>query len=738
MKRGQASLRILFIAAIMLIGMGGICFRLWYVQIARGSEYTAKIASGSRVTVRIPAVRGEILDRNGIPLVQNRSSFDVDFYLPDIVRAYRETKGSVPSRTYRGTVHNMPKDMKEADVEAIVREEIIPRLEELGVAQDYNSQRMQIHYRNNREVPFNYMQDLKNFDTIGVLSEHNLGLPGVNITKKPIRQYTYGALGAHFLGYVAMPNDLSKLSDINKFNFYDPDMEGKTQIELAMNEYLKGTPGVRILQRNAKGVIEGEVSVTEPKQGANVYLTIDARIQYIAEKALRAVGRGAAVVVDPNNGDILAMASVPSYDPNKFIPSIAAKDWVELNKDETNPMLNRAISAYAPGSTYKIPIGLAGLRAGVGDRSFNCSGGVTYGNKFMKCWIAEKNGSHGMMNLPNALKVSCNAFFYQYGNAAGIDNIVAMGNMLGLGQKSGIPLSGEAPGILPGPEYLAQISPNERWSAGYTANTSIGQGMVLASPLQMAIIAATVANGGTCYYPRMIDKVVAQDGQVLLQEPAKVRSNLITDGGMTAEQIEKVRLGMNKVVNEGGGTAGKARIKDIVVAGKTGTAQFWRSGVKDNHTWFVAFAPYDAPKYAVCVIVQGAKSGGGVSAPIAAKILEDTFALDKPPAEGEEKKPYELAWLEPAVGNFSFVDSVDFNREIPAATTIAADEETGGADSTQGAQENTPAAPNVRPDADEGGRTQNRERKPTALDKFFNIFKGNKEKKSNKPTPGRR
>lgn len=152
----------------------------------------------------------------------------------------------------------------------------------------------------------------------------------------------------------------------------------------------------------------------------------------------------------------------------------------------------------------------------------------------------------------------------------------------------------------------------------------------------------------------------------------------------------------------------------------------------------MAFAPYDAPKYAVCVIVQGAKSGGGVSAPIAAKILEDTFALDKPPAEGEEKKPYELAWLEPAVGNFSFVDSVDFNREIPAATTIAADEETGGADATQTAQENTPAAPNVRPDADEGGRTQNRERKPTALDKFFNIFKGNKEKKSNKPTPGRR
>lgn len=742
MKRGQYGFRLLFIAVLMLLAMSAITFRLWYVQVARGAEYTSKIASKSQVTVRIPAVRGEIVDRNGIPLVQNRSSFDVDFYLPDMVRAYRENKGSVPMKTYRGTVHNMPKDMKEADVIQIVREEILPGLEKLNVARDFNAERMQVHYRNNREVPFNYMQDL-DFDTMAVLSENNLGLPGVNVTKKPIRSYTYGSLGAHFLGYVGMPNDLSKLSDINKFNFYDPDMEGKAQVELFMNDYLKGKPGVRILQRNAKGIIEGEVSVTEPQQGDTVYLTIDARIQYFAEKALRAVGRGAAVVVDVNNGDILAMASVPSYDPNKFIPSISAKDWSELNKDETNPLLNRAISAYAPGSTYKIPIALAGLRSGEGNRSFNCSGGVTYGNTFMRCWIAEKNGAHGSLNLANAIKVSCNAFFYQYGNAAGIEQIVAVGNMLGLGQRSGIPLSGEAPGILPGPEYLAQVSPRERWSSGYTANTSIGQGMVLASPLQMAMITAAVANGGTTYYPRFVDKVVAPDGKTVLQEPAKVRSNLVTDAGLTPEQIEKVRVGMNKVVNEGGGTAGKARIKGVTVAGKTGTAQFWRKGIKDNHTWFIAFAPYDQPKYAVCVIVQGAKSGGGVAAPIAAKILEDTFALDAPVAEGEEKKPVEIALLEPAKGNFNFVESVDFNREIPAATNITADEETGSADASQSSQESAPAAaPSVRPDADERGRVKNKERQPTALDKFFNIFRGGdrkeKEKKKAPPASGRR
>jgi len=491
----------------------------------------------------------------------------------------------------------------------------------------------------------------------------------------------------------------------------------------------------------------------EPKQGANVYLTLDARIQYIAEKALRAVGRGAAVVIDPNNGDVLAMASVPSYDPNKFIPSIAAKDWLELNKDETNPLLNRAISAYAPGSTYKVPIGLAGLRAGVGDKSFTCTGGVTYGNKYMMCWVTQKHlPPHGTLRLSDALKYSCNAFFYQYGNATGIDNIVAMGNMLGLGQKSGLPLSGEAPGVLPSPEYLAQVEPNARWSNGYTANTSIGQGMVLASPIQMAMIAATVANGGTCFYPRLIDKVVAQDGKVLLQEPARVRTDLIKDGGLTREQIEKVRLGMDKVVNEGGGTAGKARIKGVEVAGKTGTAQFWRNGIKDNHTWFICFAPYDAPKYAVCVLVQGAKSGGGVAAPIAAKILEDTFALDKaadtpaePPAPDAEPTPTPaplVAWLDPAAGNFNQVESIDFGRDIPAATTVTADQDTGTEDNAApaGQESQVAAAPSVRDEADEGGRVRNRQSaKPSGLEKFFNFFRGgDKKKKESTPSPNRR
>lgn len=730
MKRTRSTARILILGLIIMLSLSGLVFRLWYVQIARGAEYTARIGNRSQVSVRIPAVRGEILDRNGIKLVENRASFEVDFYLPDMVRAYRESKGAVPMTTYRGRVHNMPRDLKEADVVKIVSEEVIPKLEELGVAEDYNANALQIHYRSNREVPYSYRQDL-NFEQMAVFSEKNLGLPGVNVTVKPVRWYVYGSLAAHLLGYVGMPNDFDKLPDLKNFNFYEPDMEGKAQLELYLNDSLKGQPGARILQRNVKGVIEGEVNRKEPVQGNNVFLTIDARIQYFAEQALRAVGRGAAVVVNPQNGDILAMASVPSYDPNVFIPSIAAKDWNALTKDETNPMLNRAISAYAPGSTYKIPVSLAGLRAGVGNRTFTCSGGVTYGNKYMKCWIADKGGSHGTLSLPDALKYSCNAFFYQYGNAAGIDQIDAMGNMLGLGQKSGIPLSGEAPGVLPGPEWLASMNPQARWTSGLTANTAIGQGDVLASPLQMAMIASAVANGGTVYYPRLVDRIVAQDGTVVSQDPARVRTNLLTDGGLTMEQLDKVRRGMWKVVNEEGGTAGRARIKGFEVAGKTGTAQFWRSGVKDNHTWFVSFAPFDAPRYAVVTFVQGAKSGGGVSAPIAAKIMEDILKMEK----GEDVP--QLVALEPAQGNFRFVESIDFGRDIPAATTVGDDGETvdatgaaaAAAAATTSTQENSPAAqPNVRQEADDRGRVKNQKSKPNALQKFFNFLGGKKEK----------
>src|ERR1700752_252238 len=663
-KSSVLDFRILFLALFILAALVAIGVRLWFVQVKMSDYYRGRIQGSSEVAVRIPSVRGEIRDRNGIPLVTNRPSYEVDFYLPDLVSGYKKQYGQPPMVEFRAKDSNgMLHDRREADIVEIVDKTIIPRLEELKVAEPYNSQRLRTHYRNNTLVPFAYREDL-DFSTFSKFAEKDLGLPGVQVNVRPVRKYLYNALAAHLLGYVGSAKDIDKLPDIRDFNFYEPDVQGRTNIEYYLDDELRGKPGKRILKKNAKNQLEGEKEVIQPTPGANVYMTIDARMQYITERALRSVGRGAAVVVDPNNGQILAMASVPSYDPNKFIPAISARDWAELKDADADPLTNRATSAYAPGSAYKILTSLAGLTKGLAKAVFTCNGGVSYGNTYMRCWIqAEHGGSHGRQTLTEAIKNSCDAFFYQYGNAAGIEAIDAVGKTLGLGEASGIELTNEAPGILPSPEWL-RTTHNERWSQGQTANSSIGQGYVLASPLQMAMIAATVANGGISYQPSLVYQMQEPDG-TSVRRPDKIRGDLTRMNNLSKEDIELVRRGMWRVVNESGGTGSRAKIPGVVVAGKTGTAQFWRDGQKDNHTWFAAFAPYDNPKIALAVLVQGAKAGGQVPAHIAAKLIEEILALDKGYDPG-------LKTLDPAVGNFKFVETIEFkDNNIPAELTGA-------------------------------------------------------------------
>jgi penicillin-binding protein 2 len=653
-----------------MIGLFVILGRLYYMQVVQHAFWMSKMSTGSEVSVRIPSLRGEIRDRNGVTLAANRPSYAIEFYLPDMVREYRAEHGGVPQYEYFATVKGMKRTLGEPDIVRIVNESAIPRLAELGLAEDYNSERVRLHFRNNREVPFVYRAGI-DFSKFAKYVEGGTGVPGVEITNRPNREYPFGALGAHLLGYVGAPRHLEEQDDIGEFTFYEADLEGKSQLEHACSKWLRGQPGARILHRTPKGVIEGEIKRREPKPGANVLLTIDARLQYIVERALRdaGVGRAAAVVVDPNGGDILAMASIPSYDPNVFIPSIPANEWKKLTDDGTDPLTNRAVQGYAPGSTYKVVTALAELRAGIPPpQTFNCSGGVQYGNKYMKCWIAGR-GSHGALNLQDAIKNSCNAYFYQAGNAAGISQIDAVGEALGLGKKTGVPLSGENAGILPGPKWLNSVNPSERWSDGHTANVSIGQGYVLTSPLQMAMVAATIANRGTAFEPRLIYRVVDQNGadahnpetgHTIGPRRAKVHADL-RRSGISREQVDAVREGMRRVVAEG--TGKRAQISGTEVAGKTGTAQFWRGEIQDNHTWFIAFAPFDAPKLALCVLVQGAKSGGGVSAPIAREILEQGLALDHGYNPG-------LVALTPAVGSFEQINAVDY-KSAPRAMSTA-------------------------------------------------------------------
>src|SRR5437016_7802465 len=327
MNRGRLSsrLRIQLVGLLMLLGMGALGLRLWWIQVAHGTEWTAQIRGSSQATVRIPSVRGEIKDRNGLTLVQNRASYEVDFYLPEMVKGYRERFGSPPLAEHRAIISGMPKDVKEPYIIKIVNNGVVPRLNDLDLARDYNASQLQRHYRNDTEVPYSYIKDI-DFPTMAKFSEHDVGLPGVDIAIKPVRSYVYGALASHILGYVGAPDDTNK-EEARKFTFFQSDVDGKSNVEKIFDQYLRGRPGVRYLRRNAKGTIDGVLREDPPMQGANVYLTIDARIQAIAEEAIRSVARGAAVVVDPNNGDVLAMVSVPSFDPNTFIPSSKANDW---------------------------------------------------------------------------------------------------------------------------------------------------------------------------------------------------------------------------------------------------------------------------------------------------------------------------------------------------------------------------------------------------------------------------
>lgn len=394
----------------------------------------------------------------------------------------------------------------------------------------------------------------------------------------------------------------------------------------------------------AAQLLESLDDSARPKRGETIRLTIDARIQRIAEQELRKVGRGAAVILDPTNGDILAMASVPSYDPNQLYPAADAKTWQSISQDKTSPLLNRALNSYTPGAVFLPVTALAGATMEFESKRYICDGGVEIGNAYFKCWIFGKGG-HGELSLADALKVSCNIYFYKYGITTGGNRLQAMAEWLGMGKTSGIPVRGEAAGVVDGPEHLKRVNPRESWRDGFSANVAIGQGAVLATPLQIAGMMEAVGNGGTLYWPRLV-KSVTHFGQRTLEQPeARVRTDLLSTG-VTPKGLESVRMGLWKTVHEDGGTARKASAIGLDISGRTGSAQVWRidgdQKIADNNVWFAGFAPFKNPRYAFAIMVQGAKSGGGMSAPLAAEILrrveklEGRFAPEKlRPAKGD-------------------------------------------------------------------------------------------------------
>ncbi len=651
--------RLYLLAILVMAGFSLLIYRLYQIQVVSHDYYAARVPGSKFESVRIPGIRGEIKDRNGITLVDSTPNYELQLDLREIIAAYLKTHSKLPEPyTWERFDSYGQKEIKtEVDIVAIVEATVFPGLQDLGLLADYSSSSMRVHYRSTRGiVPFTYRRDLS-FKEFARFAENNIGIPGVTVTRTGQRRYLYDSLACHVLGYMNLA-DIDQVPAEKKrdFNYYVGDDYGVMGVEKTMDHYLQGKPGKLIIEKDEKGKFVGEVSRTEPEPGSDVYLTIDARIQMITEQSLRQVGRGAAVVIDPRNGDVLAMASVPSFNPNVFIPEVRIDDWKRYTEDPTSPMFSRAINPYSPGSTGKIPVALAGCLSGTCDRSFSCGGGAQYGSKFMKCW----SSGHGTLDLSSAIKVSCNGFFYRYANATGIRNIQTMTNLLGLGRTTGIEVTGENPGNIPNPEWLRMQG--LLWSDAFTALVSIGQGATEASPLQMASVTATVANGGKVYQPRLIRKVAEKDGTIV-KEDTPIFKHDLTREGLTPAHVEMVKHGMWRVVNEPGGTAGRAHSDLTVLSGKTGTAQTANPSQPTN-AWFISFAPYENPELAVCVFVENGNSGGGAASPIAKNIIDSVVTMN-------QGRNVEVTAIPEAIGRTDRVMSVAFDGADLAAFALA-------------------------------------------------------------------
>jgi penicillin-binding protein 2 len=588
--------------------------------------------------------------------LHNRRQYEVSFNLAEIQQAYiTEQRAQKKSPTGKSASKE-----KEKDIVAIVNETTIAPLRKLDLARNYNASALRTHFLTHGGlVPFRYRSDLS-FEEFSKLAEHNIELPGVYLALRPQREYPLGTLASHVLGYLKQweKGDIEK-TDERRFTHYIGSEKGIAGVEATMDALLRGPEGIKTIVRNEKGRTIRMSDYTKPGTGATVRLTIDARKQLLLENALRHAGRAAGVIMDPNTGEILAMASVPDYDPNAFIPSISQDRWKSYNSNRLlSPLTNRAISEYAPGSTMKLATAVAGALQGQAERSFSCDGFVAYGKHQIGCWIwNQSKGSHGSIGLPTAIQKSCNPYFNKLANAIGWRDMVQGCAKIGLGKPTGVELPGEKPGILPGSDTWLNSHPGATMTPALTAMLSIGQGDSMATPLQIAAMTASIANRGTYLQPRIVKSAISEEGKTLIADKPKAIRNLIQDG-IKPDDLQLIRKGMWLAVNSGG-TAGKVRISEAEVAAKTGTAQTVENGKKSNNSWVTSFAPFEEPRYVVCVLAQNAGSGGGVCGPLVNLIYKGLFVDEK-----DQRLP--LRAQTEFVGNTDRIEHIDLPKNALA------------------------------------------------------------------------
>ena len=572
-QRKPAQVALVVATALFLVLVG----RLYYFQVVKSAYFQANSERNSIRAVTLEASRGMILDRNGVMLAENRISYAIS---------------AIPGEVSNGSISLLARLLGE-NAEALrekLKSKSLNRFRAIPIYRDAS------------------------FDLVAQVEEHLLDLPGVTVSIEPTRTYSKGSLASHLLGYVAEVSK-TQLEQLKEYGYQTGDLIGKNGVEKAYERFLRGRHGLRYVEVNVRGQELGPLpgmKPVAPVPGQNVYLTIDARLQEVAEKAIADSLAGAIVALDPNSGEVLAFVSRPNYDPNLFPTGVSKTAWDEVRNHPQKPLLNRASDGlYPSASTMKLMTSAAGLEEGkVGPEDVMgvaCSGGFQFGNRWTRCW---HKGGHGYLNVTGALVYSCDVYFYQLGLRLGLEKWSQYARAFGLGSRTGIDTEDEKDGLIPDRAYFNSVK-ERAWSPGKMLNLAIGQGEVLVTPLQMAVAISAIANGGTVYSPYSLHHVTSPMNEVTGQGVPSVKNKL----PLSPRTISILQNAMVSVVAYG--TGARAGIPGITVAGKTGTAE---NSHGEDHSWFVAYAPADHPRIAIAVILENAPHGSAV--PVARQVLE--------------------------------------------------------------------------------------------------------------------
>lgn len=583
--RGKHRIRLML--GLMLALQGGILVFLWNLQVVKGHTFQENISRQSLRRVRHPGPRGKIVDRKGIVLADNRPSIGIALYLEEL---------RVPGPASR-TI-----DRVEALLDEMSREIELPRR--------LTRREVESHYRQQRLLPLMAWTDLDDH-ALARWAERLGPRPGMDLLVDTVRTYPYGDLLAQTLGYVGRGGTADREEE-GSYDFYLPEMEGKAGLELVLDRKLRGQAGGELVRVDVSMYRYNVEAKRPPVAGLDAQLTIDARVQRLCERIL-GDQTGSMVVMDPRNGEILALATQPRYDLNDMTPFISNKVWGRLTGDPRRPLVNRPVREhYPPGSVIKPFICLAALTHGKleADRIYTCDGNYYPGPAARPMHCHNRFG-HGPLNMREAIERSCNDYMWQLAEDTGYQPVYETLDRLGLGEETGVEVDYEVPGILPTDAWKRRHY-GDSLRTGDIANLVIGQGFLNVTALQMASLTATLANGGALVPPTLLRGFRAPEEEDFTPSEARKPG---ADMGWSSADVEVVHEGMRDVVMSPRGTARTARVDGLVYAGKTGTAQFGSPGNRRYRSWMIAFAPYDNPRIAAVVLIDSGLGSGVDAAP---------------------------------------------------------------------------------------------------------------------------